>query len=114
MSRENPFEEMIARYGTTAEGPVLFVREILGAVPEVYQEDLLRAVGFGERKISVRSGHGTGKSTAPRCARPCSSKTCWLPWAKRVKPPAPAARSSLCRCAWRGDYVVRQSLSSWW
>ena len=64
MSRENPFEEMIARYGTTAEGPVLFVREILGAVPEVYQEDLLRAVGFGERKISVRSGHGTGKSTA--------------------------------------------------
>jgi len=35
----------------------------LGAVPEAYQEDLLRAVGRGERKISVRSGHGTGKST---------------------------------------------------
>lgn len=60
----NPFEEMIVRYGTTEDGPVLFVREILGAVPEPYQEDLLRGVGRGERKISVRSGHGTGKSTA--------------------------------------------------
>ena len=55
---------MVARYGTTEDGPVLFVREILGATPEPYQEDLLRAVGRGERKISVRSGHGTGKSTA--------------------------------------------------
>lgn len=60
----NPFEEMIARYGMTEDGPVLFVREILGATPEPYQEDLLRAVGRGERKVSVRSGHGTGKSTA--------------------------------------------------
>lgn len=64
MSAQNPFEEMILRYGTTEDGPVLFVREILGATPEPYQEDLLRAVGRGERKISVRSGHGTGKSTA--------------------------------------------------
>jgi len=60
----NPFEDMIERYGVTEDGPVLFVREILGATPEPYQEDLLRAVGRGERKISVRSGHGTGKSTA--------------------------------------------------
>lgn len=60
----NPFEEMIARYGMTEEGPVDFVREILGADPEAYQAELLRAVGRGERKISVRSGHGTGKSTS--------------------------------------------------
>ncbi len=60
----NPFEDMISRYGLTEDGPGLFVREILGATPEPYQEDLLRAVGRGERKISVRSGHGTGKSTA--------------------------------------------------
>jgi hypothetical protein len=60
----NPFEDMIARYGLTEDGPGLFVSEILGATPEPYQEDLLRAVGRGERKISVRSGHGTGKSTA--------------------------------------------------
>jgi phage terminase large subunit len=61
---DNPFEDMIARYGLTEDGPGLFVSEILGATPEPYQEDLLRAVGRGERKISVRSGHGTGKSTA--------------------------------------------------
>lgn len=61
---ENPFEEMIARYGLTPEGPGLFVREILGATPENYQEDLLQAVGGGKRKISVRSGHGTGKTTS--------------------------------------------------
>lgn len=63
-TQSNPFDDMVARYGTTEDGPVLFVREILGATPEPYQEDLLRAVGRGERKISVRSGHGTGKSTA--------------------------------------------------
>ena len=61
---QNPFEEMIRRYGTTEDGPALFVKEILGATPTDYQEDLLNAVGRAERKISVRSGHGTGKSTA--------------------------------------------------
>jgi hypothetical protein len=64
VSAQNPFEEMIVRYGTTEDGPGMFVREILGAEPEPYQDDLLRAVGRGERKISVRSGHGTGKSTS--------------------------------------------------
>ena len=64
MTTDNPFDDMIARYGTTEEGPGLFVREILGATPEDYQDDLLKAVGRGERKISVRSGHGTGKSTS--------------------------------------------------
>lgn len=60
----NPFEDMIDRYGSTEDGPGLFVREILGVTPEPYQDDLLRAVGRGERKVSVRSGHGTGKSTS--------------------------------------------------
>lgn len=64
MSSQNPFEDMIQRYGVAEDGPGLFVREILGATPEDYQDDLLRAVGRGERKISVRSGHGTGKSTS--------------------------------------------------
>lgn len=64
MASDNPFEEMIQRYGVAEDGPSLFVREILGAEPETYQDDLLNAVGRGERKISVRSGHGTGKSTA--------------------------------------------------
>lgn len=64
MTERNPFLEMIERYGTTEEGPVLFVTEILGATPTDYQADLLRAVARGDRKISIRSGHGTGKSTA--------------------------------------------------
>lgn len=60
---ENPFDALLERY-SGEEGPGLFVREILGAEPEDYQDELLRAVGRGERKISVRSGHGTGKSTS--------------------------------------------------
>jgi len=63
MSSQNPFEDMIARYGTSEDGPVLFVQEILGVTPLPYQAELLRAVARGERKISVRSGHGLGKST---------------------------------------------------
>jgi hypothetical protein len=65
MSSDNPFVEMLARYGTPAGemGPVLFVREVLGATPLPYQEDLLKAVARGDRKISVRSGHGAGKSS---------------------------------------------------
>lgn len=64
MSSDNPFVEMLARYGTPAGemGPVLFVREVLGATPLPYQEELLKAVARGDRKISVRSGHGCGKS----------------------------------------------------
>jgi phage terminase large subunit len=46
-----------------AEGPILFVRELLGAEPDVWQEEALRAYGRGERRISVRSGHGVGKTT---------------------------------------------------
>lgn len=60
----NPFDDFLNRYAVTEDGAVLFVQEILGATPEPEQEELLRAVARGERKISVRSGHGTGKTTA--------------------------------------------------
>ena len=56
----NPFEEFLERY---ANDPVLFVKEVLGAEPFDYQQELLNDIANGERKISVRSGHGTGKST---------------------------------------------------
>lgn len=45
------------------DDPVGFVRNVLGAQPLPWQEDFLRAIARGERRISVRAGHGVGKST---------------------------------------------------
>ena len=60
MSEENPLVDFVSTY---RDDPVAFVREILGAEPFDYQQALLMDIANGERKISVRSGHGTGKST---------------------------------------------------
>ncbi len=43
--------------------PVAFVRVVLNAEPMPWQCDLMNAVAAGERRISVRAGHGIGKST---------------------------------------------------
>jgi len=43
--------------------PVLFVKEILKLTPDSWQEEVLTWVASGERRISVRSGHGVGKSS---------------------------------------------------
>ena len=60
-SEGNPFEDFTLQY---MDDPVLFVREVLGAEPLAYQAEFLEAIASGERKISIRSGHGTGKSTS--------------------------------------------------
>tara|TARA_R110001606_G_scaffold76056_1_gene175974 strand:- start:47 stop:1447 length:1401 start_codon:yes stop_codon:yes gene_type:complete len=60
MSEQNPLVDFVSAY---KDDPVAFVREILGAEPFDYQQALLVDIANGERKISVRSGHGTGKST---------------------------------------------------
>jgi hypothetical protein len=57
----NPFEDFTLQY---MDDPVLFVREVLGAEPLPYQAEFLEAISSGERRISIRSGHGTGKSTS--------------------------------------------------
>lgn len=57
---DNPFLEFQTRYYPR---PDLFVREVLGATPDKWQEEFLMAIARGERRITVRSGHGTGKST---------------------------------------------------
>lgn len=54
-----------------ADDPVGFVREVLGATPDLWQEELLNAIRDGQRRISVRAGHGVGKSTA------CAWATIW-------------------------------------
>lgn len=56
----NPFIEFIKLY---RNDPVRFVKEVLGVDPDEWQQDFLNAVASGERKISIRSGHGVGKST---------------------------------------------------
>ena len=56
----NFMEEFTAAY---YDDPVRFVREMLGAEPFPYQMEFLEALARNERKMSVKSGHGTGKST---------------------------------------------------
>ena len=42
--------------------PLLFVIDVLGAIPEPWQAEVLEAVGRHDR-VSIRSGHGVGKTT---------------------------------------------------
>jgi hypothetical protein len=61
MTQNNPFLEFVKRY---RNNPVLFVQEVLGVEPDAWQKEFLTAIASGKRQISVRSGHGVGKSTA--------------------------------------------------
>ena len=58
---QNVMLDFVQRY---RKEPALFVSEVLGVDPLPYQAEFLDAIASGERKISIRSGHGTGKSTA--------------------------------------------------
>ncbi len=58
---QNPYLDFVKRYYSD---PVAFVEEVLGVTPDPWQRQLLGLLAKGERKVSVRSGHGTGKSTA--------------------------------------------------
>jgi len=48
--------------------PELYARQRLGLNPTWQQRNLLKAIAEPEARVSVRSGHGTGKSTAMACA----------------------------------------------
>ena len=54
------FDDFITLYRSN---PVGFVRDVLGQSPTKWQEDALRKVAAGRRRISIRAGHGVGKST---------------------------------------------------
>lgn len=57
----NPFIKLMTRYHSD---PVSFAREVIGIEPDVWQIELLDAIAAPKtRRISVRSGHGVGKST---------------------------------------------------
>ena len=59
---DNPFLQLMRRYQSD---PVAFATEVIGVEPDVWQSELLMSVADPERRrITVRSGHGVGKSTA--------------------------------------------------
>lgn len=58
---ENPFVAFIKKY---RDDPVAFVRNIFKVEPDEWQTQFLEAIRDNNRRISVRSGHGVGKSTA--------------------------------------------------
>lgn len=55
----NPFGHAISRYN---RAPIAFVREVLLAEPDAWQIEALRALSHGHTRISIKSGHGVGKS----------------------------------------------------
>lgn len=59
---DNPFLKLMKRYH---KDPVKFAREVIGMDPDDWQCELLEAVANPEiRRVSCRSGHGVGKSSA--------------------------------------------------
>lgn len=67
-----PFEEFLTRY---KDDWVALVREVLAFDPDEHQQAILRAINAGERRISIRSGHGTGKTTTLALATVCHALT---------------------------------------
>ena len=59
--QENPFVAFVNRYH---KQPVEFCVNVLGITPDPPQRQLLEDIASGERHISVKSGHGTGKSAS--------------------------------------------------
>jgi len=43
--------------------PDLFVEDLLGVTPQDWQREVMSAVAEGQRRCSIRSGHGVGKSS---------------------------------------------------
>lgn len=71
--------------------PVAFVREAIGANPVQWQADLMRGL-ISNDKISVRSGHGVGKSSALAwtvlwwlCTRAPAKVACTAPTAHQLQ-----------------------------
>ena len=58
-SPANPFAFAIARY---ARAPIAFVREVLLVEPDQWQLEALRLFARGHTRVSIKSGHGVGKS----------------------------------------------------
>lgn len=79
--------QVVAALAPLRDDPALFVRTVLSAEPTPQQEALLRAAAAPGARLAVRSGHGTGKTTAlawlalwfvslrENCRVPCTAPT---------------------------------------
>ena len=56
-------DELRQFISTYKDDPVSFVKIAIGVTPDHWQEEVMRAVAAGERRISIRAGHGVGKSS---------------------------------------------------
>jgi phage terminase large subunit len=56
----NPFLEFKRLY---RHDPVRFVRDVLFAEPDEEQQKVMQAVARGDRRVTIKSGHGVGKTT---------------------------------------------------
>ena len=103
----NSFQRKMKRL---REEPEYFVREVLGGEPTPQQLELLQAAGMPGSKVSVRSGHGTGKTTA----------LAWLVlWflctRKNVKIPCTAPTQAQLRdVLWSEVAKWRDRMPEWW
>ena len=59
MSQESPYRDFQRMY---ANNRVAFIQNVWGVTLERWQEDMCLALDNGETRISVRSGHGVGKT----------------------------------------------------
>jgi hypothetical protein len=60
--KTNPFEDFIRRYRNR---PFAFIADNMGVIPQPWQVEVLDDVCVKRvRRLSIRSGHGTGKTTA--------------------------------------------------
>src|SRR4029077_8930511 len=57
---KNPFAYAIQRF---QRRPLEVVKEVLAAEPDPWQRRALSALQKGHRRLSIRSGHGVGKTT---------------------------------------------------
>ncbi len=94
--QDNPFLKLMRRY---RDDPVRFSQEVIGIEPDEWQVELLDAIAApAVRRVSVRSGHGVGKSTGVAMA------AIWhvlMRYPSKTVVTAPPARSCLTRASRR-------------
>tara|TARA_R100000808_G_scaffold19871_1_gene43073 strand:+ start:384 stop:1790 length:1407 start_codon:yes stop_codon:yes gene_type:complete len=58
--KQGAWTAFIKRY---KDDPVGYCKHVIGMEPLPWQADVMRAIASGERRLSIRSGHGVGKSS---------------------------------------------------